>query len=270
MSLRLLVSAGIAGLLLTAIPQAQQPVAPAAPVAPASTGSKKWIGHEVQYEEFIRTEKVVKTEDTTIGVTHPKHCLFAPGGLVSGVVFKPLQPGRVKGFFESYKSEIAAYELDKLLGMGMVPPTVERKVEGQTGSVQMWVDNTVLLKTRDGTSSPDIAGWNRQVFRQRIFDDLIANIDRNQGNLLVDDQWNLILIDHSRAFTTVMTMPFPMTRIDREFYQKLKALDEQTLNQHLGKLLFDGPKPLLKRRDKIIEHYDEQIAKYSEAAVLTN
>src|SRR6187200_1321995 len=78
-------------------------------------GSKRWIGHEAEYEEFIRTAKVDKCEDTQVGVTHPKHCLFAPGSLVSGIVFKPLQPGKVHGFFESYRSEIAAYELDKLL-----------------------------------------------------------------------------------------------------------------------------------------------------------
>ena len=104
----------------------------------------------------------------------------------------------------------------------------------------MWVDDVVLLKTRDATSAPDVAAWNREVFRQRIFDNLIANIDRNQGNLLLDPIWNLILIDHSRAFTAVPTMPFPMTRIDRDLYGKLKALDEPTLKARLGKLLYDG------------------------------
>jgi hypothetical protein len=268
MSLRLVAGAALAGLMLTAVPHAQQTAT--APAATATIeGSKRWIGHESEYEEFIRTAKVVKTMDTAVGVTHPKHCVFEAGGLTSGIVFKPLQPGRIQGYFESYKSEIAAYELDKLLGMGMVPPTVERKIDGQTGSVQMWVDDVVLVKSKDTTKAPDIGAWNRQVFRQRIFDDLIANIDRNAGNLLLDEAWNLILIDHSRAFTSAMTMPFPLTRIDKAFYEKLKSLDEATLNQHLGKLLFDGPKPLLKRRDKIIEHFDEQIAKYGEAAVLT-
>jgi hypothetical protein len=35
----------------------------------------------------------------------------------------------------------------------------------------------------------------------------------------------------------------------------------------MGKWLFDGPKPLLKRRDKIIEHFDKLIAKYGEKGV---
>ena len=46
-----------------------------------------------------------------------------------------------------------------------------------------------------------------------------------------------------------------------------KALDEVTIKTHMGKWLFDGPKPILKRRDKIIEHFDGMIAKYGEAAV---
>ena len=79
-------------------------------------------------------------------------------------MFKPLQPGKVHGFFESYRAEIAAYELDKLLGLSMVPPTVERKVKGETGSAQMWVDDVVLLKTKDGTPpltpSPGIAKYS--------------------------------------------------------------------------------------------------------------
>jgi hypothetical protein len=267
---RLLMATALAAATLAVAPHAQQPAPAPAQAAIPSDGSKRWIGHEAEYEDFIRTAEVVKIEDTSVGVTHPKHCLFAPGGLVSGIVFKPLQPGKVHGFFESYRSEIAAYELDKLLGLHMVPPTVERKVHGETGSAQMWVDDVVLLKTRDATSAPDLAAWNREVFRQRIFDNLIANIDRNQGNLLLDPIWNLILIDHSRAFTAAPTMPFPMTRIDRDLYGKLKALDEPTLKARLGKLLYDGPKPLLQRRDKILKAFDEKIALYGEAAVLTN
>jgi len=268
MSLRVL-AAAIFTLVVTAFPQAQQAPAPAPPpTTVVGPSSKIWIGREAEFEQYLRTAKVATTSDIKVGVTHPHHCVFEPGGIANGAVFKPLQPGRQSGFFESYRSEIAAYELDKLMGLGMVPPTVERKFQGQTGSFQLWIDDSVLLKTKDTTKAPDQAAWNRQVFRQRVWDDLIANIDRNQGNLLLDPAWNLILIDHSRAFTNVQTMPFPMVKIDREFYQKLKALDEATLKQKLGNLLFDGPKPLLARRDKIVEHFEEMIAKYGEEGVL--
>lgn len=232
-------------------------------------GSKVWVGRETEFEDFLRSVNVARIDSIPVGVTKPRRAIVESGGPVASFVFKALMPSRKSGYWESYKSEIAAYELDKLLGMGMVPPTVERKLKGETGSAQLWVEHCKLLKDQDTTKAPDIGAWNRQVYRQRVWDNLTANIDRNQGNLLMDQAWNLILIDHSRAFTSTMRMPFPMRKIDREYYEKLKALDETTLKERLGKWLFDGPKPILKRRDKIIEHFDELIAKYGEGAVLT-
>ena len=256
----------VLGTTLLAQEPAQKPESlPAQPIS--VEGSKVWLGREAEFEEFLRQAKVTRVESVPVGVTRPRRAFVEPGGLAASFVFKNLIPSRKSGYWESYKSEIAAYELDKILGMGMVPPTVERKVNGETGSAQLWVEHCTLLRDRDTTKAPDTAAWNRQVYRHRIWDNLTANIDRNQGNLLMDQAWNLVLIDHSRAFTSAMTMPFPMTKIDRDFYDKLKALDEVTIKTHMGKWLFDGPKPILKRRDKIIEHFDGMIAKYGEAAV---
>jgi len=262
----------LAGLLTTTLAAQQAPApgqqesVPGAPIPVA--GSKAWLGNETEVEEFLKTAKVVKFSNVPVGVTKPRRGFFEPGGLAGSIVFKPLQPSRKSGFWESYKAEIAAYELDKILSLGMVPPTVERKIDGEYGSAQLWVEHCTLLKERDVKTAPDIGAWNRQVYRQRVWDNLVANIDRNQGNLLVDQAWNLILIDHSRAFTSTMQMPFPMRKIDRELYTKLKALDEATIKERLGKLLMDGPKPLLKRRDKIVENFEKLIAQYGEAAVL--
>jgi hypothetical protein len=247
-------------------PPTTQESVPAQPIA--VVGSKAWVGRESEVEEYLKTAKVVKVTDVPVGVTKPRRAYFEPGGPAGSIVFKPLMPSRKTGFWESYKSEIAAYELDKILGLGMVPPTVERKIKGEYGSAQFWVEHCTLLRERDTSTAPDMGAWNRQVYRQRVWDNLIANIDRNQGNLLVDQAWNLILIDHSRAFTATMQMPFPMRKIDRELYEKLKGLDDVTLKARLGKLLLDGPKPILKRRDKIVENFEKLIAQYGEAAVL--
>ena len=249
---------------------AQAPAAPATTSAPAakSTGSKIWIGHEREIEEYIKRARIDHVSDVPVGVTHPLHAFFVPGGPAAGVVFKPLPPGQRDGYFESYKSEIAAYRLDRLLGLGMVPPTVEREYQREVGSAQLWVENCKLLKQVDPNSSKDIAAWNRQVYRQRVWDNLIGNIDRNAGNLLVDADFNLILIDHSRAFVSTLQMPFPMTRIDREFFEHLKALTEQDVKTQLSGLLFDGPGALLKRRSYIVKHFEDLIAKQGEGAVL--
>jgi hypothetical protein len=236
-------------------------------VAPAH-GSKIWIGREHEYEEFISTAPFDRVEKVPVGVTHPMHAFFVPGGLVAGVAFKPLPPGRQSGYYESYKSEIAAYILDKMLGLGMVPPTVERKYKGDVGSAQLWVEHCRLLKAVDTSQAPDLAAWNRQVYRQRIWDNLIGNIDRNQGNLLIDDSWNLVLIDHSRAFTSTPRLPYQMTRIDRELYARLQALTQKDVERQLGDLLPDGAGPLLNRRNMILKHFKKLIEKEGEAAVL--
>ena len=123
--------------LLTTTLAAQQAPAPSKPEsvpgAPIPVdGSKGWLGREAEVEEFLKTAKVVKFTDVPVGVTHPRRGYFEPGGPAGSIVFKALQPSRKSGFWESYKSEIAAYELDKLVGLGMVPPTVERKIQGDT------------------------------------------------------------------------------------------------------------------------------------------
>jgi hypothetical protein len=253
--------------VLSAPPRAEQAGAPATAQVSA-VSSKVWLGREAEFEAFLKTAAVDHEAAIPVGVTKPRHIFFVPGGIAASAVFKPLQPGRTAGFFESYKSEIAAYELDKVLGLGMVPPTVERRLGHDVGSLQLWVEHVAPLKGKNPNEAPSVSEWNRQVHRQRVWDGLTANIDRNAGNLLVDPAWNLILIDHSRAFTTDTRFPFPITRIDRELLDKLKALDEATIRARLGHLLFDGPKPLLKRRDLIVAQIDRLVREKGEAAVI--
>jgi hypothetical protein len=178
--------------------------------------------------------------------------------------------GRHGGFWDAHQSEIAAYELDRLLGLDMVPVTVERRVGSELASVQMWVEGCRMIKDVDQAACPNPVAFAKQVCRQRVFDNLVANIDRNAGNILVDGQWDIILIDHSRAFAS-NRMPFEkeMTRIDREMLAKLKALDEASLMKTVRPwLLGDGSvRDILKRRDKIVARFEKLARKRGEAAV---
>jgi len=162
-----------------------------------------WLASPDAIAEYMRTAPIEKVEDIPVGVTRPRRAILAEGGPISSVVIKDLRPGRKNGFWESYQSEVAAYELDRILELNMVPPTVERRVKGNLMSAQMFVDRCVWLKELKGHEPPNVKDWNRQVHRQRVFDNLINNIDRNAGNLLVyrNPDWHLVLIDHSRCFT---------------------------------------------------------------------
>jgi hypothetical protein len=243
--------------------------APASAPGQAPASSKIWIGHEAEFEQFLKTAEIQKIVDIGQGVTRPRRAFFAPGGLAGSAIIKAIDDGPMAAYLDSWKSEIAAYELDKLLDMGMVPPTVERRVEGDRRSVQLWVENTQSLKKLEGKVAPDIGAWNRQVYRQRIFDDLIINDDRNAGNILVDPAWNVILIDHSRAFDTRKNkMPAPLSKIDRPFFEKLKALDKDTLKARIGPYVTFGVDKILQRRDRIVKELEKLIAEHGEADVL--
>lgn len=235
--------------------------------------AKPWIGRYEAFEEYLRTAEMVREEATPVGITKPRRIFFAPGGLMESAVAKPLRTSRDSGWLESYQHEIAAYELDKLLGLDMVPPTVERRYQGQGASAQYWVNDTVWLKELQTQKlrAPDTVAWNRQIRRLRVFDNLIANIDRNEGNMLVvrNPTWHLILIDHSRAFTNRTEMVFEMSFIDRPLFERLKALDTATLDARVGTLLLDGSRPILRRRDRIVAHFEKLARQKGDAAVFT-
>ena len=203
-------------------------------------------------------------EDIGLGVTKPRRAYLAPGGPVDRMAWKTISPGIHQGFWESYKSEIAAYELDKLLGLDMIPPTVERRVKGEVGAAVMWVSPTKSFKDLGGPPSAPpnkLAAWSRQLIRAKMFDNLIANIDPNLGNWLVDPSWNLILIDHTRSFTTKKDMVHEMTRIDHELWQRMKALTVESLTPALEKWIDTREiRAIIERRDRLQAVIDRLVA----------
>jgi len=237
-----------------------------AAVAPAVQSAKVWDGRNAEFEEYIRTAMIDRVAEVPIGVTHPKRAFFKPGGLVASAAWKVLPPGRPSGYWESYKSEIAAYELDKLLDMGMVPVAVERKWDHETGAAILWLSPIHPWKEMEPKAKP--AKWVRQVARMKMFDNFICNKDRNAGNLLVDDDWNLFLIDHSRAFIPDKDLAVKMEHIDRVFWDRMLALDEPALTAALGKWLDRGAiRSMLARRDKMTIAIAKLVAATGEAAV---
>ncbi len=130
----------------------------------------------------------------------------------------------------------------------MIPPTVEKRVKGELGAAIQWVKPVRPWKEVEHLPKPD--KWNRQAVRMKMFDNFIHNPDRNAGNLIVDDDWNLYLIDHSRAFITEKKLPFVMVRVDGELWDRMLALDEPALTTALGKWLDRGMiRMILRRRD---------------------
>ena len=234
--------------------------------ATASRSARVWEGRHAEFEAFIRDTPIDHFEEVPIGVTHPKRAYFKSGGLVESVAWKILPPGRPAGYWESYKSEIAAYELDKLLEMNMVPVAVEKKWNGETAAAILWLKPIHSWKEMEPKPKP--AKWVRQVSRMKMFDNFICNKDRNAGNLLVDDDWNLYLIDHSRAFLTDKDMAVKMQTVDREFWQRIQALDEAKLTEALSKWVDKASiRAMLTRRERMKVEIDKLVAANGETNV---
>jgi hypothetical protein len=234
-------------------------------------------------ESFLARAKVTRLQDISEGVTLPKKATLDLDGKTWFGVFKVIDEGPVatkqldRGvelqFQDSWRTEVAAYQLDKLIGLGMVPATVERTVDGKRGSLQFWVTSKMNEEERlkKKLSPPNSISWNQQVAKLRLWDNLIYNTDRNMGNLLITEDWKIRLIDHSRTFRPFDQLKDPkvLTTFSRSLLAKLEELNEPTLKEHLGKYLTPYQiQGLLKRRDAILARSRELIAEKGAGAVL--
>ena len=251
--------------------------------APAAPQPLPMQGEET--ENFLASADGVKEEAIPIGVTHPKLFTLTDGVVSTRAIWKTVniyRPGLTRfdrgvaeyNFRDSYKHEIAAYELDKLLGLALVPAAVERSLNGKTGSLQIWAEDTITETKRKKLKMPipNSRRWNEQMFKIRLLHQLTYNTDRaNASNILIDPDWRLWAIDHSRAFRVKGELmgTKDLARFSRSVLEKLRGLTEKILHQRVGRWLTDPQiEALLKRRDKILVLAQQRIAETGEAAVL--
>jgi len=194
-------------------------------------GAKTWVGRNQEIEEYLKTADCVSMRWFAGKVS--AQCTLRPGGPVARMVWRTL-PGIHRGFRESYKSEIAAYELDKLLKMDMVPPTVERQIDGSDGAAQQWVEHVVEATDPALPDGEYRARWENELLRMRMFDNLIGNRDRNRRTMLRDPAWNLILIDQTRAFGLESDLVLKISGIDDAYWARIDGLTRKQLDEALG------------------------------------
>lgn len=242
-----------------------------------------------KWEEFLRTAEVVGQEQLSgvLAVTNPWVLTLEKDGVQRKALWKDILGDRIKGFKETWKGEIAAYRLSRALGLHMVPATVERRYQGTRGSCQLWFDawNTMETIVKKDLRPPGIkALYNaRNLCLQRAFDNLIYNVDRHQRNYLIMEDWRMILIDHSRSFSTTKrartdliydeknreSPKFIMETLPRDFVDALRALTPESVREIVDEYLDDDEiAATLSRRDAIIAWLDKRIADLGEAKVL--
>jgi hypothetical protein len=261
-------------LALTLTAQAAPPAA--APPAPA-------LSRE-QMEHFLATAKVVGHHGIDKGVTNPIRLTLSDGTLTHDAAFTyvdehravmELDNGRTEmNFVDSYKYSLAAYDVAKMLALDtMMPVTVPYQYDSTRGALSWWVD----VKMDEGErvkkkiEPPDQNAWGEQVYRMRVFAALVADTDRNAGNILISPDWKLWMIDFTRAFRTWKDLEKPetLTRCDKYLLGRLRILTADGVARQTNDLLTPQEiRSLLARRDQIVKRFDALIVEKGVGKVL--
>ena len=234
-------------------------------------------------EQFLLKASVMRHKTLGKGVTSSERATLSDGKYEHDAHVQAIDEqkasfatsrGTELNFKDTYKFNIAAYRLDRILKLNMTPASVERKVAGKTSAVTWWVDDVLmdeLQRHNKKLEPPDQENWNNQMYVVRVFDQLIYNTDRNLGNLLIDKQWRLWMIDHTRAFRlmTELQNEKNLAKCDRHLLANLRTLDEDKLMEQLRPYLNKAEvKAILARRDLIVQFFEKEIAQKGEGAVL--
>jgi hypothetical protein len=242
------------------------------------------------WEGFLTTAPIVRSEAIGEGVTKPYAVYLKQGDVEQKACWKN-PSGIPEGFLEGWQYEIAAYRLDKLIGLNMIPPTVERKFEGRRGALSYWAttEYSLLKKEEKKIDFPEEAlpRTEKMKYLTRAWDCLVGNEDRTQQNVLYTKDWRTILIDHSRSFRSSGEFtrrlmygkngikmsadgrPFIFRRLPRSFVDKVKALDFASIKGAVESYLTDKEiEAVLKRKTLLLEEIDEMVRDSGEDKVL--
>jgi len=229
-----------------------------------SIPGKNWIEVRSELEDLLRTAEVVSAHETKEGGSGPKILFLERDETKLKAVWRPAQ--MYEG--EQFRAELGAYELDKLLSLEMVPPTVERPVGGKKGALQLWVQDCRAYKKLEG-QTPATTAWSRELSRMKMFDYLIGNRDRNSQNILIDPNDEVILVDHLGSFSGGHDLAQLPLRFDRRLLAKLRELSRDELQIHLKRILSaEEIENILARRDALLSHIEKLVAEKGEAAVI--
>lgn len=228
-------------------------------------------------ELFLQKARVVRTKAAPDGVTKPIKLYLKRNGREMTAIFKDVDTwmdaassynGEPSDFYiDSYKCEIAAYELDKAFGFNLLPVIVERKVKRKTGSVRVWVDDVMPRFTphRGIPSAVDVERWTHTVW---LLDYLIYNVDRGTHNIMVGSDWAPVVIDNSMCFNTYVQLIRPLHRFPRGVIDKMRLTDRDRIEEIVSPWLRPAQtEALWSRVQVVLSRVDSLVALRGEEAV---
>jgi hypothetical protein len=118
-------------------------------------------------------------------------------------------------------------------------------------------------RLKKGIQPPDPVAWNHQIYKMRLFDNLIYNSDRNLQNMLISSDWKCFMVDHSRSFKNLdgLKAAADLTHFSVSLMERLKALHKEAVQKQCEGILSPSEVTmLLKRRDRIVKHFEKRLA----------
>ncbi len=195
--------------------------------------------------EIVSSETDRETRRTIVEVSDGKYVVSALFARRKGKEFAP---------------DVAAYRLDRLLELDMVPVTVLREVNGREGSLQFFPAKTMNEETRkaSGRGTGAVCPLPDQWGAMYVFDVLIYNEGRTEKRMLYDlFDWGIVLIEHDRAFKATRGRPAHLAKAPIEITEgwrsALQSLTDETLATTLDGLLNERRiRSLANRRDELL------------------
>lgn len=248
---------------------------------PALSGAQSLTREAI--EHFLLTADIIDDQPAGKGVTNSVRLTLTDGTITHDAHFQSIDVRRDRAdlagrteikFADSYHFNIAGYRIAKLLGLDhMVPVTVERMWQGKHGALAWWVDAKWDEEARVAarTRPTDVPTWSRQLNLMALFSQLIYDTDRNQGNILYTEDWDLWLIDFTRAFRPWSDLrdAASLGQCERALFERLQTLTLGEVREAVGDHLTQVEAlALMDRRNRMVEHFHNLIAEKGEQRVL--
>ncbi|HTS09707.1 MAG TPA: hypothetical protein VMP68_29345 [Candidatus Eisenbacteria bacterium] len=237
-----------------------------------------------QIKQFLLTAKIVGDRPAKKGITETHRLTLSEGTITHDANFQSIDEHQFAKefsdghkemrFVDSYKYNIAAYILAEMVGFDdMMPVYVERKYQGKDGSLSWWLSVKMdeVERIAKKIEPPDQDAWNLQMYKVRVFDELVYDTDVNLTNVLISPDWKIWRIDFSRAFRTFHALKNPkdLVRCDRHMFELMKALNADEFTAKAKPYLTkEEIKAVMARRDLIVQSFQNKIAEQGEAQVL--
>jgi hypothetical protein len=226
-------------------------------------------------EKLLREADVVEIDKERLGGrTNPWLVTLSHGTVRTRAIFRHVDRRRPHPTPDSFQYDLAAYSLSKLLGIEMIPPVVERRIQGREGSLQVFLENCIREKDRKRKKlePPDPQAFSKDLEGTRVFENLVYDECQDTDDLYVHrEDWRVCRVDFSEAFAPMLEL-LPGCRLtccSRALYDGLLKLDEEAAKAELGRYLSEEEiGALFFRKGLITDKIKSLIAEKGEEAVL--